>query len=182
MFPLSHVRSLLLVLSMVVAIASSDKGATLRATQEQSPDETLLRAAVSQYFESFAKKNQDDLLKYWSAGAPELETRRKEFQRDFAASDIKTGRPSTVFGKMVRAMKWVKESGVWKIAHEASAEDELAASLIAAKTDEERASIFAPDGELLNPEMIRALVARGNRLRTQGNFSEALRIYQIALM
>ena len=213
MFHVNHVRSLLLFLSMVVAIASSDKGATLRAAQEQSPDETLLRAAVSQYFASFAKKDQDDLLKYWSSGAPELESRRNEFQHEFAAndgiavrtlairklkiegnkaalqvaveitaSDIKTGRPSTAFGKMVRAMKWVKESGVWKIAHEASAEDELAASLIAANTDEERASIVAPDGELLNPELIRALVAQGNRLRIQGKFSEALRIYQIALM
>ncbi|HEY3025466.1 MAG TPA: CHAT domain-containing tetratricopeptide repeat protein [Pyrinomonadaceae bacterium] len=212
MFHVSHVRSLLLFLSMVAAIVGPDKGATLRAAQEPSSDETLLRAAVSHYFESFAKKDQDDPLKYWSAGAPELQSRRNEFQHDFAAndgitvrnlairklkiegdkaalqvaveitaSDIKTGRPSTAFGKMVRAMQWVKESGVWKVTHEASAEDELAASLIAARTDEERASIVGTNGELLNPVLIRALVAQGNRLRIQGKLSESLRIYQIAL-
>ena len=208
----TRVRLLLPFLIVLLMILLPGSG-TFLAVAQPSPDESLLRAAVGQYFELFAKKDQNDLLKYWSADAPERETRGKEFQHDFAANngievtnlairklkiegnkaamqvaveitarDIKTGRPSAAFGKMVRAMQWVKESGVWKIAHEASAEDELAASLIAAQTDDERGSILALDSDLLKPGLIRALVAQGNRLRTQGKFSEALRIYQIALV
>ncbi len=212
MSPSTHIYLLVLLLGITAPICGQNPDATLRVAQQSSPDEALLRTAVSQYFESFARKDPSVALKYWSAGAPEIESRRKEFQRDFAAndgiavrnlairrlsilddkaaiqvaveitgSDTKTGRPSTTFGKMVRAMQWVKESGIWKIAHDASAEDDLAGSLIAAQTGEERASIFAENRELLNPQLVRALVAQGNRLRSQGKTSEALRIYQIAL-
>src|SRR5260370_40820000 len=153
---MSHVtclRSLILFLSVAVATFALDKGSSLVAGQEHLPDEALLRAAVSRYFDFFAKRDLDDLLKQWSAKAPDLEARRKELQQAFAAndhvevrnltirkltlkgdkasaqvaieitaSDVKTRRPSTTFGKMNRAMEFVKESGTWKLAHEAPAE------------------------------------------------------------
>src|SRR5258708_37095220 len=166
---MSHVtclRSLLRFLSVAVAIFSLDKSRSLAAGQEASPDEAQLRAVVSRYFDLLAKRDLDDLLKQWSAKAPDLEARRKELQQAFAANDhvevrnllirdftidgdraaarvaleisatdVKTSQPSAVSGKMNRAMRFVKESGSWKICHEASAEEDLAAALISAKKD-----------------------------------------------
>jgi len=87
---MSHVtclRSLVLFLSVAVATFGLDKSTSLVAGQEPSPDEALLRAAVSRYFDFFAKRDLDDLLKQWSATAPDLEARRKDLQQAFAAND-----------------------------------------------------------------------------------------------
>ena len=160
---MSHVtrlRTLLLLLSVAVSLSGLGQRASLGAGQNPSPDEASLRTAVSQYFELFAKKDSDALLKCWSAGAPDLEARKKEWQQEFAANDHievrnltilrlaidgdkatvrvaveitasegKVGQPAAAFGKMVRAMQCVKEAGVWKIARETSAAEELAASV-----------------------------------------------------
>jgi CHAT domain-containing protein len=210
---MSHVtclRSLILFLSVAVATFGLDKSTSLVAGQEPSPDEALLRAAVSRYFDFFAKRDLDDLLKQWSARAPDLEARRKELQQAFAAndhvevrnltirklslegdkasaqvaveitaSDVKTNRPSTAFGQTNRAMDFVKESGAWKISHDASAEEDLAASLAAAP-NATRESIIEHNPELRSPALTRALIAQGNRLRTQGKFTEALDLFQLA--
>ena len=45
---------------------------------------------------------------------------------EISAVDAKTGKPATGFGKMHRALQWVKEAEFWKIAHEAAAEEDLA--------------------------------------------------------
>src|SRR5260370_32890191 len=167
-----RLRALLLFLSVAVAIFSLDKSRSFAAGQEASPDEAQLRAVVSRYFALFAKRDLDDLLKQWSARAPDLEARRKELQQAFAAndrfevrnltirkltlegdrasaqvaveitaSDVKTRRPSTTFGKMNRAMAFVNESGAWTIAHDASAEGEIAASVAAAPTAKRKSII-----------------------------------------
>src|SRR5215471_6989698 len=205
-------RSLIIWLGVALTIVGPGQSAASGANQEPAPDEAALRAALSQYFQSFAKKDPDDQLKYWSSGSPELENHRKELQQELAANDgievkdvvvrklsissdratvqvaleitardRKTGRPSASFEKLVRAMLWVKASGTWKIMHEASATDELAASLIAATTKAEQASLIGDNRELLSPELVRSLVAQGTRLRNQGKFPEAMRIYQLAL-
>src|SRR6266480_1566678 len=143
MFRVTRLR-LLLSLSIAVASFGLARSASLVAGQEPAPDETLLRAVVSQYFDYFAKKDLNDLLKQWSAGAPDLEARRKELQQAFAANDhveirnllirhftidgdkaaaqvaleisaidVKTSQPAAAFGKMNRAMRFVKEAGSW---------------------------------------------------------------------
>ena len=203
--------SLCIWLGVTLTIAGA-QNALFGANQQPTPDEVALRTLVSQYFESFTKRNPDDQLKYWSSGSPALENHRKELQQEFAANDrievknvvvqklsissdratvqvaleisatdVKTSQPSTAFGKMVRSMVWVKASGSWKILREVSATDELAASLIAATTEAEQASVLTENRELLNPELVKALVDRGTRLRSQGKFPESLRIYQLAL-
>ena len=66
----TRVRVLLPFLIVLLTILLPGSGTSL-AVAQPSPDESLLRAAVGQYFELFAKKDQNDLLKYWSADAPE---------------------------------------------------------------------------------------------------------------
>src|SRR5438105_5684693 len=45
---------------------------------------------------------------------------------EITAKDVKSGGASNAFGQMNRALRYAKETGVWKITHEASAEEELA--------------------------------------------------------
>src|SRR6266571_6017876 len=80
-------RSLVILLSVTVSIFSLDTSASLGVGQEPSPDEARLRVEVSQYFESFAKKDLDNLLRHWSAGSPELDARKKQLQQEFAANE-----------------------------------------------------------------------------------------------
>ena len=200
-------RSLILFLSVVVSIVGPGRGASFGAAKQPSSDEAELQLLVTQYFESFAKKDLDDLIKHWDAGSPDLEARKKELQQLFAANDrievrnitirklniaddkatiqvaveitandVKTGRPSAAFGKMVRAMQLVKASGDWKISREVSAAEELATALIAAKTTEERDALLSQNQELINSELIGALKLFGDRLT---DYREILRIYSL---
>jgi len=63
--------------------------------------------------------------------------------------------------------------------------EELAAALIAAKSEAERDSLLIAKRELLTTELAQALIRQGGRLRTQGTFSQAvapqaLAIFQLA--
>jgi len=203
---LTRLRTLLLLLSVAVLLSGLGRRASLGAGQEASPDEALLRAAVSQYFESFAKKDLDGLLKCWSVGAPDLAARKQELQQEFAANDgievrslaiqltiegekataqvtvemtandVKTGGASNAFGQMNRTLRYAKDAGDWKITHEASAEEELAVVLIAAKTDQERNVLLLKNHELVNARLIGALKAAGDRA---ADYREELRIYSL---
>ncbi len=87
---MSHVtrfRSLIFLLSVTASIFSLDTSPSVGAGQEPASDEARLRLEVSKYFESFAKKDLDDLLRHWSAGSPEFEARKKKLQQEFAAND-----------------------------------------------------------------------------------------------
>src|SRR6266436_3761001 len=189
----TYLRSLLLFLSVAVATFGLDQSISLVVGQEPSSDEALLRAVVSRYFDLLAKRDLDDLQKQWSAKATDIEVRNLTIRKltldgdkasaqvavEITASEVRTSGPSTAFGKMNRVMEFVKESGAWKIAHDASAEEDLAASLAAAP-NATRESIIEHNTELRSPALTRALIAQGNRLRTQGKFSEALSLYQFA--
>src|SRR6185436_19209337 len=58
--------------------------------------------------------------------------------------------------------------------------EDLTTALIAAKTDEERAALLAAKKELVTAELPKALLAQGDRQRSQGNYSKALTIYALA--
>lgn len=57
---------------------------------------------------------------------------------------------------------------------------ELAARMVEAKTEGERAALLAEKKELQTPEFVLALVAQGPRLAAQKKFQEAEAIYQLA--
>jgi CHAT domain-containing protein/tetratricopeptide (TPR) repeat protein len=60
-------------------------------------------------------------------------------------------------------------------------EEELAAALVAAKTEEERRALLAAEKRLVTIKLQRALVKQGQSLYTQGDYAQALTIYQLAL-
>ncbi|MCG3161309.1 MAG: hypothetical protein JMDDDDMK_02476 [Acidobacteria bacterium] len=66
-----------------------------------------------------------------------------------------------------------------------NAVEELAAALVAAKTDEERTTLLESKKELQTPALAQALIRQGQRLRTQGGYSppdtpQVLSIFQLA--
>ena len=71
---------------------------------------------------------------------------------EMSATDAKTGKPAEGFEKKNRTMELVNESGVWRVWREVSSERELAATISAAKTDEERKALLQADKELITVE------------------------------
>jgi CHAT domain-containing protein/Tfp pilus assembly protein PilF len=61
-----------------------------------------------------------------------------------------------------------------------SATEKLASSLAAAKSDQERADLLSKGKELVTPELGKALINQGTRLRSQGDFAQAAAIYRLA--
>ncbi|CAN5796701.1 tetratricopeptide repeat protein [soil metagenome] len=58
--------------------------------------------------------------------------------------------------------------------------EDLAAALVAAKTEEERNLLLAQEKELVTEELLRAFVGRGKRFENQGNYAQALAAYALA--
>jgi CHAT domain-containing protein/Tfp pilus assembly protein PilF len=96
-----------------------------------------------------------------------------------AARDGNANQSSAAFGKMNRAMQWVKEDGFWKVTNDASAEDDLALALVAAKTDDERQSLLQQNQDMVTPQLINALKQIGDRA-TSSSYQEILGIYRLA--
>lgn len=67
---------------------------------------------------------------------------------DVSAVETKTGRAAAGFGKMSRAMRFVREASGWKIWRYVSGEVELSGELLNARTEEERRSLLASRPEL----------------------------------
>lgn len=74
------------------------------------------------------------------------------------------------------------QSGVRSLAQsgEATAEDELAARLVAAKSDEERQALLAAGKEMATAKLRKALVAQSDALRMKGNYPQALAVLELA--
>jgi CHAT domain-containing protein/Tfp pilus assembly protein PilF len=92
--------------------------------------------------------------------------------------DAKTNRERGGFGKILRTLRCVKEVGNWKVEHELSTYDELAESVVAAKTEQERSAIIESiDGQ---GARIAILIRAGQLYKAQGKYEMALSIFQKA--
>ncbi|MCM3900151.1 MAG: CHAT domain-containing protein [Pyrinomonadaceae bacterium] len=61
----------------------------------------------------------------------------------------------------------------------ASQEEELAARLVAAKSDEERQAMLVAEKELVSVELRKALIGQGKVLRTKGTYPQALAVFEL---
>lgn len=59
-------------------------------------------------------------------------------------------------------------------------EEELAARLVAAKSDEERHALLVAEKELVSVELRKALIGQSKALRTNGNYPQALALLELA--
>ena len=93
-----------------------------------------------------------------------------------------SGEPVTVadFGNMQRILHCVKENEAWKVWRYYAAADDLAATLIAAKTEEARKALLAAEKELLTVELVHELLRQGECVRVRENETKALDIFHLA--
>lgn len=157
------------------AFARKDLAAYLKLWSERSPD-----------FKSLQKSTQDLFGSLEHIEVKGLNVTKVSVENDKAtvrlaveivAVDAKTGQPSPRFGKMNRILQLVREEGTWKVWRSISAETDLATRLIELKTDEERARLLEAEKELVSVELRRALVSLVERQLGQGNFDQAMSLF-----
>jgi hypothetical protein len=157
------------------AYTQEDMARFIGLWSRQSPEREAARTRMQQQFDS-----------YEQIAVQRLEVRRAERTGERAklllaietsAIDAKTKQPASGFGKVLRVMECVKEDGAWRVWRFASATDDLAASLVGLKTDEERGRALAEaEPELLNTDLTKAVAGAAERLRAQGEMAQALAV------
>ncbi|MFP5262417.1 MAG: CHAT domain-containing protein [Blastocatellia bacterium] len=177
----------------------------------QSGDDAAIRKLVEKFFDLYQKKDLDGLMALWSEKSPDLVARKQEFQQAFAENktqlrsvtivkvevnegkarvraiaeidveDVKTGKTADGLGVMNRTIHLLREGEGWKVWQYVSSEQEIAAAILSAKSDEERKAILAAEKELVTVKLVEELVAEGHRLTIQGTYSAALDSNRLAL-
>jgi CHAT domain-containing protein len=181
-----------------------------RIANAQPGDDSALRALARKFFEYYQKKDMDALMLLWSQKSPDLASGKQDLRQAFeAAENIELkgmvissvaldGGKATVsvvadvsasgagdnklagLAKMRYALHCVKEGVAWRVRRYASGEEELAAALVAAKTDEERGRLIEGGKELVTINLQRSLLKQGEDLRVQGSYGQALAIFTLA--
>lgn len=98
-----------------------------------------------------------------------------------SAIERKTGAGAAGFGKMGRAIHFVKEAGEWKIWRYVSGEEEMADELLVAKTEGERRALVESRVESVNPAMVFEIIKRGAILFNHGELAKALEAADLAM-
>lgn len=99
-----------------------------------------------------------------------------------SATYTDTGRPAEGFGDLDHTFRFVKEDGVWKVWQFADTAEELAADILAAKTDEERASVLKLKGAPLTGGLLRGLSNQAQSLlEVKGLYEQATIIFDTIL-
>lgn len=203
MFSATSRRSLLLA---VLLLLSSVAGAQPLTSAR---DDAAWRELVTVYFFTYAKRDVESVLALWSGQSPALTAQRKALGETFAAyekielKDVAV-RSVTVMGEQVsvraavemsvtkkgesaprvkvmnRVLRFVRETAAWRVSSETAAEKELAASLAAAKTDEERRRLLTDEPELQTVELLHALMEQADGLRRNGSFEQSLIVLDVA--
>jgi CHAT domain-containing protein/ketosteroid isomerase-like protein len=176
----------------------------------RSDDEAALRALAEKFFEAHQKRDLDALMLLWSQKSPNLASNKQAFQQAFASGEkieLKSlvvskvtldGDKATVsvvaevsaagansngparFAKTSRTLHCVKEGTVWRVWSYVSGEEELAAALASAKTDEGRKRLIEQGRELVTIDLQRALLKQGDSLLVQSSYAQAIAIYTLA--
>ncbi|HTG16676.1 MAG TPA: tetratricopeptide repeat protein, partial [Blastocatellia bacterium] len=95
---------------------------------------------------------------------------------EMSAVDEKTKAAAAGFGKMDFTLRAVKEDDGWKVLQFLPSAEDLAAVLVAARTDEERNLLLAADPDLVTTDLRKAVFNHAVRLLNQENYPQAIAI------
>jgi CHAT domain-containing protein/tetratricopeptide (TPR) repeat protein len=84
------------------------------------------------------------------------------------------------FHEACRSVEWIKNGAGWKIEREFSVQDELAARLEAAASEQERDSLLEKEKAFVTDTLVGSLSTRGGNHRLRGAYDAALRCFQLA--
>jgi CHAT domain-containing protein len=152
--------------------AKKDLDGFVRLWSAKSPDLAPRRESTQKLFVDNEKIEVKGLV--IRKLAIEGEKAKLRVELEMSAIEVKTSKPAAGLGKMVRALECMKEEGAWKVWHETSTEEDLAAALALLKTEAERSALLTAEKELITEELVRELNRQGLRLLSQGNYPEAL--------
>jgi CHAT domain-containing protein/Tfp pilus assembly protein PilF len=160
------------------AYAREDLEAIGRLWSDKSPDLAQTKATLKEFFsinhQIETKNYRFRKIKVEEDHATALVT------LEITAVDPQTNKPQLGLGKRSQNISFVKEAGEWKIQRDASAEAELAARLIAAKSQDERTTLLASDNELLTVELRKTLLQQNRALIRKGSYAQALAVFELA--
>jgi tetratricopeptide (TPR) repeat protein len=105
---------------------------------------------------------------------------RVEVQRERTTPPRVAGDPPVVTTSLMRvALTFEKEGAGWKLIREGPAADDLAAALVEAGTDDQRAALMDADPELFGSQLLTALARLGGAAAVSQNYRRAQAIYEI---
>lgn len=163
---------------LFAAYAREDVDSYMRLWSAKSPEVMARRKALQDVFAANDKIEVKSLT--ISRVKADSEKASLRVAIEIAALDAKTGKPAQGFGPLNRAFDFIKEEDRWKVWTEASAEENLASALVLAKTESERSSLLAAEKDLMTVELRKALIAQAEKLSTQGSYTQALAVFDLA--
>ena len=144
-----HLRAL--AAEFFAAYSKKDINSFTNFWGEKSPELAARRRAMEKLFADSEKIEVKDVaIRKLSVEGDKAKLR---VAVEINATDAKTGKFAAGFGKMNRAMEFVKQAEGWKVWREAAAEEELADAIIAAKSEQERNALMAAEPELVSTQI-----------------------------
>jgi len=155
-----------IVKSFFESYQKEDIGALMKLWSEKSPEAASARKSFEQTFAA----NDKIEVKSLTPGKMKADGEKASLRIvvEMSAVEGKTGKTSAGFGKQNRTFHFVKEGGDWKVWQYVSSEEELAAALVAAKTEEKRKALLEADKELMTVKLPRSLNSQARRLFNRG--------------
>jgi CHAT domain-containing protein/Tfp pilus assembly protein PilF len=169
-----------------------------------SPDDAAVCEIIHRYFAAWARKDLDAMTEMWVAGSPGLGPRRDALQRFFATEQplpwtrarireltregdrasarvsLEAEPGSSAGPPRTHDLRLSQDASGWRIVHDASPEEDLAAKLASAESDARRAELLATAQQAIPGELASALISQGHQMRSQGKYPEALAVYGLA--
>ena len=145
---------------------------------EKSPEATSSRESFQQTFTA-----SDDIeVKSIAIGKMGMEGEKATLRvvAEMSAVDAKTGNAARGFGKQNLTFHFVKEGGNWKLWRYVKSEEELAVSIVAAKSEEERKALLETEKDLITVELHRSLSRQAEFLSDEGDYEKAITVFQLA--
>ncbi len=158
--------------------AAKDLDGYLRLWSARSPELEARKKAATELFAGSEK------IEVKSLAARQIkldgEKARVRVEAETQVIEAKTGKEKAGYGKRPRTLECVKEEGRWKVWRETSTFAELAAALAATGSEQERAALLAAEKDWVTAGLVEALNNQGRRSVNQGDYPQALAIFDLA--
>jgi CHAT domain-containing protein/tetratricopeptide (TPR) repeat protein len=161
------------------AYARKDLDTLMALWSPQSPDLESHRKTVQQFFVTDDKITATAIT--MEEAKPDGEKARLRISLDMSATRVLIGDNDPTLGHVIRVLECVKQTGGWKVWRETNPVGELASSLIAAASDEERNTLLDGNKDLVTRNLAATLTAQGESSFKAGDFPKALNILTLAM-
>jgi CHAT domain-containing protein/tetratricopeptide (TPR) repeat protein len=168
-----------LVDKFFAAYQNKDIDAMMSLWSPKSPDLAFARKEIEATLATLGKIKVNNLVVRRVTAAGTTATVQMSAQVDLM--DARAPRQSGGPGKLNRTFHFTAGAGGWTIWQYVPSEEELAERVAASNGEQEARVCLDGAGELLTPELDKALLAKANQFLQQGAFKRALTILQLTV-